>query len=1296
MSHQIYFSKLARILIFFGLNLGMAFADLAVVWHLPARTEGQLSSTMRVPLYEVKDSDVVIYQGFYKNGGAGGNQTGGTLYYRSTPRGGSPGAWQSVGLIFHADVLTNQYWKATLPSSALEATDVIEYYIETTFSDRDTTYLYGPDLGASSTTATEAAAQAAPFSMRNRPGWIYHGNNRVLAGSDIQVRVKSGYIGNANDFPSRWSTAGAIYYTTDGSDPTGNLGTASGSSTAVALIFDGTEADNSGNGNAMWWQGTLTGVFDALSLGDTVKYKIGLWNDETNEEKFADHAADVDNQIFVYQNGIIGEPSLTINGLSANYTTTKVFIDEIAADSVALNVVFEPGEENIVVAEVYSNLNRRDLAEVDANADGYPDGISGIDGNDLSAGDDGHYYKSYTMIEDGPGRYILTLPANRTGAYRLTARWKVDGDPAWRWYTNWAANRRDHAITVSPKDARDIILYEINVLNIEATGGDFSQRSTIEDMHNAAGAPHNENNRWDLDYLMALGANWLWFQPIHPNGYDGREPTGGYGTATPLYDPGSPYAVKNFFQVNPIMSATFSGDPMNAADTMNSGNRNAAMSAWQNFVLAADAKEVGIMLDAPFNHTSFDVELAEVGVALFQPDDATWSATDEIRNREARFFSKVDHYDQRATGAGDIAPGPDRYDFGKWNDVKDVFFGVYAALVPDASQSGNYLNEGDWFDATHVTWTSNDFVQGGNNVNATRRVWEYFAEYGVYWLEKTRPAGENRNSETEVGLTPQQRYEWDARGIDGLRCDFGQGLPPQAWEYIINVARSRKWNFVMMSESLDGGAVTYRSNRHFDILNENIVFPLKSAANKTDYRNIFETRRNAYGQGLVLTNTTSHDEENYDDPWQAVVRFGVTASLDGAPMIFPGQELGISKTFGYNFYETNFGKQIAHFKRYNSMMPIWDDTDFGNDQLYHVYAGMAQARQFSPALRSSSRWFLDGDGNNPQVHAVAKYEVAGAAPGESDVVLVFSNLDRSNEQSDKFKIPSDLAPLLGIQDSRIYNVKNISAYLGADTNRRSAWIWPSALSGTYLQTNGFFVSLKPVPTTEAGWTDAPFEAQYLKVYDVTAPVDAPTQPLHPRAFDYELGAAVTFDWEDVPADAGGVIPHYEVTITVNDVVTDTQVVSASEFEVAGSLGDNVKISVKAVNPDMPANTGPAAPVSQTIKLLDPAGDEDEDGQSNENESKSGTNPLDGASVFKVINPLMSGSSLTFTIKVVPGYYYTVQSNDDLTDAGGWTTEDEVNAENYQAGVAENEYTYTDLNPGADPKFYRVLVRDSLP
>jgi glycosidase len=1281
----------------------------APVWHLPGTFESQISTEMRVPLYEVKGSNTTIYQGFFKNGGANGDQNGGAVFYRVTPRGAAPGAWQSVALSFHANVGANQYWKATIPTAAMGSTDVIEYYLQVTFTGGSpaTTYLHGPDLGGSSASLSEASARANPFSIRNRPGWIFHAGNRVIAGDGIVVRVKSGYIGPDNSPASLWSTGGAIYFTTDGSIPTGTLGVGSGTTLTAPLVFSGTEGDNSGNGNAAAWEGTMDGVLDGLALGAEVKYRIGLWNSDTDEEKFADHAAGANNTVFTYQNGVVGAPMLSVDGRNGNYTTSKVFVDEVAGDSVPLRIVFSPGESNVTVAEVFTNLNRRDRAGLDGNGDQYPDGISGADGNSINAGDDGHYYKAYPMVSEGAGTYSLVLPAEKTGAYRLTARWKVSGDPNWRWYSNVAANRRDHAITVSPKDARDIVLYEINVLNVEATGSTFAQRSTIEDMHNAAGSPHNGNNRWDLDYLKALGANWLWFQPIHPNGYDGREPTEGYGSGSALYDPGSPYAVKNFFEVNPIFTKDFSGNPLNPADTMNAGNRAAAMGAWQEFVDAADDKSVGIMLDAPFNHTSFDVELAQVGLDLFKPDGATWSMTDEIRNRDARFFSKSGDYGDRASGAGNIAAGPDRFDFGKWNDVKDVFFGRYDALVEVDSEPerSSYTSEGDWFDATDVDWTSNDFVQGGIQRNTTKRVWEYFGRYATHWLEKTRPSGQNRNSSTEPGLTLAQRYEWDARGIDGLRCDFGQGLPPQAWEYMINLARSLKWNFVMMSESLDGGAVTYRSNRHFDILNENIVFPLKSAGDKWAYRSIYEDRRNAYGEGLVLSNTTSHDEENYNDPWEALIRFGVSSTIDGVPMIFPGQEQGISRTFGYDHYELNFGKTIPHFKRYNSMMPIWNDTNFGNSQLFHVYSGMANARLFSEALRSSNRWFLDGDGNNSMIHAVAKYEVEGGSPAFSEVVIAFSNLDRNSVQADQFRIPSGLAPLLGVKDDRIYNVRNIAAYLNPAIGmigRRDVWKWPGqGYSGAQLKSSGFLVSLNRVPTSDttadapettvaAAWNQKPFEAQYLKVYDVTPP----PSPV-PEAAHYVIGSEGYFTW----TPNGGADDHvvaYDVVVRDGDgdVVSSGRVVDGSNrFDFSGFIGGIYRAMVTAVSEagvvsDVPASSDAGEPnagsaTSATI-LLSAVGDEDGDGQSNEAEQFAGTDPLIAASVLKVRGIVVSGGDVVVNVATVSGKRYQMESSFELD--GGWV---DVGPVRVATGVSTE---FTDVGgAGEGRKFYRVRV-----
>ena len=63
---------------------------------------------------------------------------------------------------------------------------------------------------------------------------------------------------------------------------------------------------------------------------------------------------------------------------------------------------------------------------------------------------------------------------------------------------------------------------------------------------------------------------------------------------------------------------------------------------------AADTKGVSLMLDAPFNHTAYDVEFAGLGVALFQRDGDPLTPTTEIRNYDARFFSRANDYCQRA------------------------------------------------------------------------------------------------------------------------------------------------------------------------------------------------------------------------------------------------------------------------------------------------------------------------------------------------------------------------------------------------------------------------------------------------------------------------------------------------------------------------------------------------------------------------------------------------------------------------------------------------------------------------
>ena len=114
-------------------------------------------------------------------------------------------------------------------------------------------------------------------------------------------------------------------------------------------------------------------------------------------------------------------------------------------------------------------------------------------------------------------------------------------------------------------------------------------------------------------------------------------------------------AKADFFEVMPLMAKAFTPGGTPASNDTPAG-RAQAMTEFQSFAAAADTAGVGLMLDAPFNHTSYDVELGSLGQTFF----GGGSPTNEIRNTEARFFSRTGAYDMRASGAGNIAIAPDR------------------------------------------------------------------------------------------------------------------------------------------------------------------------------------------------------------------------------------------------------------------------------------------------------------------------------------------------------------------------------------------------------------------------------------------------------------------------------------------------------------------------------------------------------------------------------------------------------------------------------------------------------------
>lgn len=224
------------------------------------------------------------------------------------------------------------------------------------------------------------------------------------------------------------------------------------------------------------------------NLGDTGPYGPGggLFNFGTTSGEYLTVPVTASSE---------GAPVLTVDGINADYGMTHVFINEVSNDAVPLTILFTPNAStNVVEADVYSNLNRRNYA-TNVASDGIEEGIVPPDGNTIITGETNHYYEAYAMSPTStPGQYSLTLYAQKTGAYRLTARYQVAGSTNWNWYSTNApytsGNRTDFMIVVSPKKALGLVLYELAVNNIDAAGAasDGSQRSTFVDLYNGPGS----------------------------------------------------------------------------------------------------------------------------------------------------------------------------------------------------------------------------------------------------------------------------------------------------------------------------------------------------------------------------------------------------------------------------------------------------------------------------------------------------------------------------------------------------------------------------------------------------------------------------------------------------------------------------------------------------------------------------------------------------------------------------------------------------------------------------------------
>ena len=264
-------------------------------------------------------------------------------------------------------------------------------------------------------------------------------------------------------------------------------------------------------------------------------------------------------------------------------------------------------------------------------------------------------------------------------------------------------------------------------------------------------------------------------------------------------------------------------------------------------------------------------------------------------------------------------------------------------------------------------------------------------------------------------------------------------------------------------------------------------------------------------------------------------------------------------------------------------------------------------------------------------------------------------------------------------------MRNVAAYLGQDSTRRNNYLIQGNITGDRLLDGGFYVSLNPVPTTDGAWTTAPFEAQYLKLYDVTPP-PAASAPTVAKA--YILGTSATFNWSAV-SDPDGGIAGYRLLVSTDaagsNVIFNALVGNVTSYTVPNvTPGQTLYAQVAAVN--NAGVEGAASAFSVGTPVLDPNGDADGDGQSNAAEDLAGTDLFNPASSLRVTSAVRNAAAGTMQITwtSVAGKQYQVEATNNLTSGNYTTISGVITASGATTSFVDTGATSTRV-------FYRVRV-----
>jgi glycosidase len=506
-----------------------------------------------------------------------------------------------------------------------------------------------------------------------------------------------------------------------------------------------------------------------------------------------------------------------------------------------------------------------------------------------------------------------------------------------------------------------------------------------------------------LEEIKKLGVSHIWYTGVPHHALIGGYSAIGVSDDDPDVvkgRAGSPYAVKDYYQVNPDLAV----DPAKR------------MEEFEALITRTHAHDMKVIIDIVPNHVArrYEGKNNPTGVSDFGANDNT--AVEYDRNNNFYYIpgqafqvpipkndykslggeshplanGQFDENPAKWTGNGSRMAQPDFYD---WYETAKVNYGIR----PDGSTDFPELPGG----ADSLDWNAHyEFWQGKDVPDS----WNKFKDITQFWL---------------------------AKDVDGFRFDMAEMVPVEFWSYLNSHIKKTNPDAFLLAEVYNPslyrdyirkGKMDYLYDKveFYDTL-RNVIQDLGTTWHISEIQD-----RLADIEHHMLHFLENHDEQRIaspqfaNDPWKAMPAMVVSATISTSPtMIYSGQEVGEPAREDAGFGDPS-RTSIFDYIGVPAHQRWMNDGKFDGGQLYDeekklraAYVKLLNFTRNSEALMGKYQQLYHPE-NGPQRLGGKAYAFARWSGNEK--LIIAANFDWENDLLGYLNLSKDLIQEWGLKD----------------------------------------------------------------------------------------------------------------------------------------------------------------------------------------------------------------------------------------------------------------------------------------